>query len=290
VRLAELWGHIAEPGGKPPRPGRGETAARLVQFLAAASRDAEWGVDEDFFRERLGDTERPCILLLDGLDEAPDRPARESLSRLIENVGAAYEGCRVVVTTRPGAYADEAVLPGFAQVQIEPLAPEAVRTFLERWCQALWGSAAEARAHRDELLGAVQSRAEIGRMARNPVMLTALAVVHWNERRLPEQRADLYDSIIRWLSRSREWRPGRETADRCVYLLQELALAMQNHPDGRQAQVARRWAAEAIAVEFGQGDSRARTEQAECFPEDVSQEAHQNVRPHSSLRLMPDGT
>jgi hypothetical protein len=29
---------------------------------------------------------------------------------------------------------------------------------------------------------------------------TALAVVHWNEKRLPEQRADLYESIITWLS------------------------------------------------------------------------------------------
>ena len=59
--------------------------------------------------------------------------------------------------------------------------------------------------------GAVRVRAQIRRMARNPVMLTALAVVHWNELRLPEQRAYLYDSIITWLSRSREQRPGRAT-------------------------------------------------------------------------------
>ena len=73
-------------------------------------------------------------------------------------------------------------------------------------------------------------------MARNPVMLTALAVVHWNERRLPEQRADLYNSIITWLSRSREQRPGRATADETVAVLQELALAMQ---DDREAANAR---------------------------------------------------
>ena len=45
-------------------------------------------------------------------------------------------------------------------------------------------------------------------MARNPVMLTALAVVHWNEKRLPEQRADLYESILLWLARAREQLPG----------------------------------------------------------------------------------
>ena len=90
-------------------------------------------------------------------------------------------------------------------------------------------------------------------------MLTALAVVHWNERRLPEQRADLYDSIVHWLARSREQRPGRPSAERCLALLQELALYMQNHPEGRQVQLPSRWAAEALAAEFGEraGEGRA---------------------------------
>lgn len=58
-----------------------------------------------------------------------------------------------------------------------------------------------AERHLDDPLGALRSWSEIRTMARSPVMLTALAVVHWNERRIPEQRADLYESIIRWLSR-----------------------------------------------------------------------------------------
>src|SRR5207245_1200694 len=84
-------------------------------------------------------------------------------------------------------------------------------------------------------------------------MLTALAVVHWNERRLPEQRADLYDSILTWLSRSREKRPGRETAERCLALLQELALAMQDHPGGRRVGVSNGWAAGKLTPEVSQG-------------------------------------
>jgi formylglycine-generating enzyme required for sulfatase activity len=105
------------------------------------------------------------------------------------------------------------------------------------------------------LLQAIRGRPDIRRMARNPVMLTALAVVHWNERRLPEQRADLYHSIITWLSRSREQRPGRETANRTVVLLGEVALAMQDHSDERKTQVPRHWAAEQIAVEFDGGEA-----------------------------------
>ena len=84
-------------------------------------------------------------------------------------------------------------------------------------------------------------------MARNPVILTALAIVHWNERRLPEQRADLHDSILIWLSRQRESRPLREKPERCLELLQQLALAMQTRPEGRQVRVSRGWAAEVLA-------------------------------------------
>jgi len=110
-------------------------------------------------------------------------------------------------------------------------------------------SAPSAKHHLDELSEALH-RSEIRHMARNPVMLTALAVVHWNERRLPEQRADLYESILMWLARAREKRPGRESAERCMTLLQDLALAMQQHPKGRQVQVEKGWAAEVLPAAF----------------------------------------
>jgi formylglycine-generating enzyme required for sulfatase activity len=81
-------------------------------------------------------------------------------------------------------------------------------------------------------------------------MLTALAVVHWNERRLPEQRADLYESILLWLARARRSRPGRESAERCLELLQALALAMQMHPRGRQVQVEKGWVSTILPLAF----------------------------------------
>ncbi len=183
------------------------------------------------------------------MDEAPDRKVRERISRLIQNAARTYGGCRFIVTSRPATNVGEAVLPGFAQANISPLSDEMVVKFLTEWCAALCGEGTDAaREHLAELLEAVRARPEIHRMARNPVMLTALAVVHWNERRLPEQRAELYESIITWLARSREQRQGRATADETVAVLQELALAMQDDRGGRKRQVAKRWAAERIAA------------------------------------------
>jgi hypothetical protein len=232
VRLVDLAEHIvrARANRSAGQPPTAESAAWLAHYLAALGEAEGWGLAEGFFRARL---EGGACVLLDGFDEIPDRPSRETCSRLIEALARTYFDSRLIVTSRPAAYTGEAQLPDFEHARIEPLEDEAIALFLRRWCGALYPeSTDEAGAHSAELFAALQSRPEIRRLARNPVMLTALAVVHWNECRLPEQRADLYDSILHWLARSREQRPGRPSAERCLALLQELALYMQTHPVG----------------------------------------------------------
>ncbi len=249
VRLNDLAQYLARRDQDPAAPAGDDSPAWFTHYLGAVAEANGCELDEPFFRQQM--EAGRCTVLLDGLDEAPDRPVRQRLSRLLESLARTYSGCRLVVTSRPTAYTGEVILPDFAHARIEPLSDRDVETFLSRWCEGLYvESRATAQEHCGELLDALRDRPDIRRMARNPVMLTALAVVHWNERRLPEQRADLYDSIIRWLSRSREQRPGREKAERTVVLLQELALLMQDHPDGLKTEVPKRWAAEQLALEW----------------------------------------
>jgi formylglycine-generating enzyme required for sulfatase activity len=251
IRVADLADHIRKCRERPgyAGPAAAEAPAWLVDFLKAQNEDFNWGLDEAFFRQKLESGE--ALLLLDGLDEAPGRMARERVARLFENATQAYSRCRFVVTTRPLAYIGAATLAGFQVAQIEPLTQGAVQKFLEKWCHELYPeSAGEAKRHLAELSEALAGRPDIRRMASNPVMLTALAVVHWNERRLPEQRADLYQSILTWLARTRERRPGREPAERCLALLEHLAMGMQNAPGGRAVQVSTARAAEILAPQF----------------------------------------
>src|SRR5271157_5990489 len=188
------------------------------------------------------------------------------MARLFEKATRAYERCRFVVTTRPLAYVGETVLDGFERVQIEPLEPDAIKKFLEHWCHALFpDTPTQQERHLAELVEALRSTSAIRGMARNPVMLTALAVVHWNERRLPEQRAELYKSILTWLARAREKRPGRLPADRCLALLEQLALAMQDQPEGRLVQVSKGEAADRLALQFLAGSEAERLRQAQDF-------------------------
>ncbi|MCL4205483.1 MAG: SUMF1/EgtB/PvdO family nonheme iron enzyme [Pirellulaceae bacterium] len=264
LRVSEWAAHLVRHGDETSAPA-GEHAPAWLPHCLAASHTDRAGLSAAFFQQRL--EEGRCTVLLDGMDEAPDRLLRERLARLIENAAAAYRGCSFVVTCRPAAYVAETVLPSFVHARIDPLSDEALETFLRRWCEEVYGESRQAaQDHFQELRAAVRTRPEIRRMARNPVMLTALAVVHWNERRLPEQRADLYQSIITWLSRAREQRKGRKSAERTVLLLQELALAMQDDPSGRQIQVSKRWAADKLARELGDGrDIRQTVQQAEQF-------------------------
>ena len=221
----------------------------LVHFLDSQSASREWGLDATWFKERLNQGD--CLLLFDGLDEASDRKTREFATELLEAVAATWKQCPILVTSRPSGYQDRSVLPNFQPSTIEALNDHAVETFLDRWSRALHPTDTKvAEAHRLELLQALNGRPNIRRLARNTVMLTALAVVHWIEKRLPEQRAELYESILLWLSRSRELRPGRAGPERSLEVLRTLALAMQNVEGGRKVQVTRHWAAEQIADLF----------------------------------------
>lgn len=264
VRVAALIGFIEERKGKAGYPASREAPAWVAHLLGEQSAESGWGMREADFRARI--EEGPCVALLDGLDEAPGRETREAVSRLAEKAARSWRNCRLVVTTRPQAYAGAALAEGFHEARIGALDGEAVRTFLRRWSAALFPeSESRAGRHAAELIAAVESRDEIRGMARNPVMLTALAVLHWNERRLPDQRAELYRSILKWLSISREKRPGRAGPEQCLALLQELALAMLEHPAGRQAQVDREWAAKALAPRFRDAPPEEQVERAERF-------------------------
>ena len=275
IRAEDLARYIAERQDErgASKPATRHSAAWLPRFLAKSARDDGWGLGKKFFQDKL--KRAGCIVLIDGLDETSDRIARQDTSRVIEQVASMYPACQLIVTSRPAAYAGDVVLSGFTHVAIEPFDEQAIRTFLDRWCEALYRARpAQAATHRAQLEEAVTGPPQIRRLARNPVMLTALAVLHWNEKHLPEQRAELYDSILTWLSRSREKRRGRLSADRCLTVLEQLALRMQTgdarerRRKARLVQVRRRWAAEQIHAEFSARTEAEEVQIAERFLRD----------------------
>jgi formylglycine-generating enzyme required for sulfatase activity len=264
VRLSDLSMFVERSAANPSAdiPTEADSVNWLIRFLGKMSAENSLGLSETWFRKLLEDGRG--IVLIDGLDEAPTLQSRKTMARLVENCARVYTNCHFVVTSRPKAYTAETTLYAFEPFEVQPLGESAVNLFLSRWCEALFPEETPLRErHFAELQFALQSRPDIRRMATNPVMLTALATVHWNARRIPEQRAELYESIVLWLARARESRKGRTSAERCINLLQAIALAMQNSSEGRLVEMNRRGAAEQIASRFEDGGSSV--EAAERF-------------------------
>ena len=201
-----------------------------------------------------------CHVLIDGLDETPDEPSRERLAKLIREAAAAFDKCKFTVTSRPEG---KVPIRDFEEALIADLEPDAIRAFLAKLAQQLYQEdTAGERKFREDLEAAVNGRREIRKMTRNPVMLTALAVLQHNHVKLPEKRVDLYGSILDWLSKQHD-KPGRIAAGDCLLRLRELALAMQNHEAGRQKQVPLAWAGDKLAKRFANREAAERFLRAE---------------------------
>ena len=258
IDAAVLSTYIARQNEQKLGPADVASPEWIPVFLGAQCEEKNRGLGADYFRDIL--KAGGCRVLIDGLDETPDEPSRERLAKLIREAAAAFDSCRFVVTSRPEG---KAPIPDFEEVVIGDLEPEAIRAFLEKLAKQLYSTdETRERKFREDLEAAVNGRREIRKMTRNPVMLTALAVLQHNNVKLPEKRVDLYGSILEWLSKQRA-KPGRMPASDCLLRLRELALAMQNHEEGRRKQVTLAWAGENLARRFANREAAERFLRAE---------------------------
>jgi formylglycine-generating enzyme required for sulfatase activity len=234
VRMYRLDEHInatlaAREGGDPSTE---DDPRWIAHYLAHQG----WGLNEKFFHDKL--CQPDSVLLMDGLDEASSEARRAELVELLLNAAGQYE-CRFVVSTRPGAHQRKATLRDFQRAWIEPLKADAIDRFLQVWSSWLKrGEETAAHAHYQSLRKAVE-RATLRHLAGNPLMLTALAVVHYKNRVLPEQRADLYEEIMQWLGAQAESRSvkHRYRKDDFLRWLGHLALTMQTAKGGQKLEV-----------------------------------------------------
>lgn len=221
----------------------------IPYFLAQQSEEYRWGVDEVFFRRKFD--EGDCLLMVDGLDEAPNRHMRERIARIFESAARSYPKLDVLITTRPQTNVGDAVLDGgFHSVRIGALRRPDIDVFFDHFASALDFPEPEAHRFKESLDVALNTRLEIAEMATNPVMLTALAVLQHNDHRLPEYRVDLYALILGWLAQAKQEIPGRYSAQKRLDYLRKLALHMQDAGDGRRVQISVRSAAEFLATAF----------------------------------------
>ena len=176
------------------------------------------------------------ILLLDGMDEVGTPEQRTRMRDRIKAFARSWPKTALLVTSRVGGYED-APLKGtncddFRHLALKPFDDPTLESFISRWyaVQEIHDGAL-ARERALDLMSRLRAAPQARELARNPLLATILALVHYYTLELPGERVKLYEKCVETLLKT--WpasRGHRYTALRFedqVTLLARLALAMQ---------------------------------------------------------------
>lgn len=163
-------------------------------------------VASDYFRKRIESGN--AILLFDGLDEVPGDEEFAAAVEAVEGMSLRYRENTYIVTSREAGWRG-GVGADFEVVFVEDLDEKQIEHFVTTWYDAVEKNSvpgklseetrAEELARRRraekrsrELLDALQRNERISYLARSPMLLSIIALVHRTLATLPRERAKLY--------------------------------------------------------------------------------------------------
>ncbi|MDG4773796.1 NACHT domain-containing protein [Solwaraspora sp. WMMD792] len=196
-----------------------------------------------------------CLVLLDGLDEIASAELRRGVVEAVTRFVTAHsrQGNRFVVTSRIAGYQAAPLPEPFVAVRLQDMDQETIDRFLEVYCREVeraetpdksdpaivQAGQQEAAAIRE----ALATNHGVRRLAANPLLLTALVLVHRASGRLPHRRVEAYVEVCNALGRTWRTAQGVAAADlpderMLTRWLTELGFWMHEHrPEGAASQV-----------------------------------------------------
>ncbi|MCW1968050.1 MAG: HEAT repeat domain-containing protein, partial [Anaerolineae bacterium] len=174
-----------------------------------------------------------CLVLLDGLDEVLTAADRNAVVHKIENLLHGYgAGNRYVVTSRIAGYLAAPLAGEFATFTVQDMSEAQITQFLNGYCIAIENAqtpdlSAEqrrrnAQAEIDALLKAFKDNSGVARLAKNPLMLRTIALIHRSGQTLPRKRSELYKLTADTLARTWDEAKGIRNLDKIELLREEM--------------------------------------------------------------------
>ena len=141
-----------------------------------------------------------ALILLDGLDEIAEEAKRYDAVRRIENFLGQFDKNRAIITSRPAGYKrDFFRTEEFPHYQLQAFDDAKIEEFINRWYDSRILDKAEAQRRKDSLNKALSQYDRIKLLARNPLLLTIIALIHRYQALLPKERYKLYDKAVETL-------------------------------------------------------------------------------------------
>jgi NACHT domain/HEAT repeats len=142
-----------------------------------------------------------ALILLDGLDEVVDEAQRRKVAEQIETFLHQYQDNPAVITSRPVGYRrDLFKTEEFLHYTLESFDDKQVAIFIDHWYDSrIKGDKAQADRRKVDLQKAFDRNERIKSLARNPLLLTIITLIHRYQAELPRQRCKLYEKAVETL-------------------------------------------------------------------------------------------
>lgn len=212
-------GPVAKELDDNPRADRDRLVSELLRPLYGVGSLRE-GLRETLLRAWTGGA---VLLCFDGLDEVsgtvePTQDGllsrRERLAEAIRQLTQELGASRIVITCRTSPYEQDRAWQLSSPWQtrrIESFAFGQMRFFVEQWyaqsCTAEGAklTEAEAQVKAGELLRAIPAQPSLRDICASPLLLTMVVLLHFNQKQLPDERAEVYEELVGLLLDRWEW-------------------------------------------------------------------------------------
>ena len=153
---------------------------------------------EGFFEYWLADGR--AMILLDGLDEVVEESKRYAVVQQIENFLGQYHQNLAIITSRPAGYKrDFFNTSEFEHYQLQLFDNAKIDEFINHWYDSRVRDTAEAQSRKDSIKKALNENDRIKLLAKNPLLLTIIALIHRDQAELPRARHELYKKAVETL-------------------------------------------------------------------------------------------
>ena len=153
---------------------------------------------EGFFEHWLQDGR--ALILLDGLDEMVEEGKRYEIVQKIENFLGSYDQNRVIITSRPAGYRrDFFRAEEFPHYLLQPFDEPKINQFIDNWYDSRTQSQEKAKRRKEDIKKAFANNPRIHHLARNPLLLTIITLIHRYQVQLPRERYKLYQNAVETL-------------------------------------------------------------------------------------------
>ena len=142
-------------------------------------------------------TDGRALILIDGLDEIANSAKRSQVSQMIDNFLHQYNQNHAIITSRPAGYRrDFFRTDEFPHFQLEEFDDEKIETFIQNWYNSRVPDPVEADRRKESIKKALDDNERIKLLARNPLLLTIISLIHRYRAVLPKERYQLYDRAV----------------------------------------------------------------------------------------------